>query len=103
MEEETAASAVAVAAVVAVAVTVIVVAAATATVTAVAAMATDMVGMAVLAEKVTVLSSAVPPQQCAANTTISLKRDAWQRCQRLRQACCRHVANMSASDMLAQH
>ncbi len=46
-----------------------------ATVTAVAAMATVTEGVVVLAVKATALSSAVPPQQCAANTTISLKRD----------------------------
>ncbi len=99
MEEETAA----VAAVVAVAVVAIVVAAATATVTAVAAMATAMVGVVALATKTTALSSALPPQQCGANTTISLKRNARQRCQQLRQACCQHVANMSASDMSARY
>ncbi len=96
-------AAVAAAAVVVAAVAAIVVAAATATVTAVAAMATAMAGVAALAAKATALSSAIPPQQCAANTTISLKRDTLQRCQQLRQACCPNVANMSASDMLAEH
>ncbi len=96
-------AAVAAAAVVAVVVAAIVVAAATATVTAVVAMATVKAGVAELAAKATALSSAVPPQQCASNTLISLKRDAWHRCQRLRQACCRHVANMLARDMLARH
>ncbi len=59
---------------------------ATATVTAVATMVTAMAGVAALAAKATALSSAIPPQQCAANTTVSLKRDARQRCQQQRQA-----------------
>ena len=71
---------------VAVAVEAIVVAAATATVTAVVAMATATVGVEVLEEKATALSSAIPPQQFAANTTISLKREMRQRCQQQRQA-----------------
>ncbi len=52
------------------------VAAATTTVTAVAAMVIAFAEVVALAAKATVLSSAVPLQQCAANTTISLKRDA---------------------------
>ncbi len=61
------------------------VAAATATVTVVAAMATVMVGVTALAAKATALTHAIPTQQCAANTTISLKRDARQRCQKKMQ------------------
>ncbi len=71
--------------VVAATVAVIVVVAAIATVIVAAAMAIAMAGVEALAAKATVLSSAVPPQQCAANTTISLKRDARRRCQRQRQ------------------
>ncbi len=62
------------------AVAAIVVAEATATVTVVAAMATGMAGVVALSAKAAALSSAVPPQQCASNTTINLKRDAWRRC-----------------------
>ncbi len=61
------------------------VAAATATVTAVAAMVTAIAGVVALAAKATALSSAVPLQQCTANTTISLKRDARRRCKQQRQ------------------
>jgi hypothetical protein len=63
-----------------------VVAAATATLTEVAAMVTATVGVVALAAKVTALSSSIPPQQYVANATISLKRDARQRCQQKRQA-----------------
>ncbi len=62
------------------------VAAAIATVTAVVGMVTATAELAVLAAKVTALLSAVPPQQCAANTTISLKRGMRQRCQQQRQS-----------------
>jgi hypothetical protein len=68
-------AAVAAAVVVAMAVVAIVVAEATATVTAVMAMVTAMEGVVELSAKETALSSAVPPQQCTANTTISLKRE----------------------------
>ncbi len=79
-------AAAAAAAVFAVAVAAIGVAATTATVTAVAAMAIVMAGLAESAAKATALSSAIPLQQCAANITISLKRDGQQRCLQQRQA-----------------
>jgi hypothetical protein len=72
-----------------VAVAAIVVAAAIATVTAVVAMAAATVGVVALAARATALSSAIPQQQCPVNTTISLKRDAPQRCHQQRQATCK--------------
>ncbi len=81
----------------------ILVAAATATVTVVAAMVTAMAGVAGLAVKATALSSTVPPQQRAANTTISLKRDARQRCQQQRQATGNKQPAQQKDKRAAQH
>jgi hypothetical protein len=94
-----AAAAVVVAAVVAA----IVVAAAIATVTVVAAMASETAGVAVLAVKATAMSSAVPLQQCAANTTISLKRDARQRCQQQMQATGNNQPAQHKNERVVQH
>jgi hypothetical protein len=66
-------------------------------------MATAMAGVVALAAKATALSSAVPPRQCAANTTISLMRDAWQRCQRQRQATGNKQLAQQKDKRAAQH
>jgi hypothetical protein len=78
-------------------------AAAAATVTAVVAMVTAMAGVVALAAKATALSFSVPPQQCAANTAISLKRDARKRCQQQRQATGNNQPAGQRDERVAQH
>jgi hypothetical protein len=63
--------------------------------------ATEVV--AALAAKATALSSAVPPQQCTANTTISLKRNVQQRCQQQRQATGNKQPAQQKDKRVAQH
>jgi hypothetical protein len=89
--------------VVAAAVAAIVVAAATATVTAVAAMATETAGVAALVAKATALSSAIPMQHFVGNMTISLKRDAQQRCHQQMQGTGNNQPMQQKNKRAGQH
>ncbi len=81
----------------------IVVAVTTATVTAMAAMVTATAGVVAFAAKATELTSVVALQQCTVNTTISLKSDTRQRCQRQRQATGNNQPAQQKEKRVVQH